>query len=111
MLAFNMETKEIVFLKDCWRADVDGMEKEGEICALLESKGVPNIALFGNGKGDHVRRHVTLTHAQKREVGMVVEGYGTPRLILDVSGRRRSTFDFVQVLTGVREYNCRCHDG
>jgi hypothetical protein len=37
MLAFNMETKEIVFLQDYWRADVDGMEKEGEIYALLES--------------------------------------------------------------------------
>jgi len=31
----------IVFLKDYWRADVDGMEKEGEIYALLESKDVP----------------------------------------------------------------------
>jgi hypothetical protein len=44
MLAFNMETREVVFLKDYWRADVDGMEKEGKIYALLESKDVPNIA-------------------------------------------------------------------
>ena len=27
MMAFNMELREIVFLKDYWRADVDGMEK------------------------------------------------------------------------------------
>jgi len=46
MLAFNMETKQVVFLKDYWRADVDGMEKEGEIHAILESKGVPNIAFW-----------------------------------------------------------------
>jgi hypothetical protein len=60
MLAFDMETREIVFLKDYWRADVDGMEKEGEIYALLESNRVPNIAPFG--KGNDVRDHTTLTH-------------------------------------------------
>jgi hypothetical protein len=49
MLAFNTETREIVFLKDYWRANVDGMKKEGEIYALLESKGVPNIAPFERG--------------------------------------------------------------
>ena len=27
MLAFNIETREVIFLKDYWRADVDGMEK------------------------------------------------------------------------------------
>jgi hypothetical protein len=43
MLAFNMETRDVIFVKDYWRADVDGMEKEGEIYALPESKGVPNI--------------------------------------------------------------------
>ncbi|KAF8234088.1 hypothetical protein L208DRAFT_1394550, partial [Tricholoma matsutake] len=58
MLAFDMETREIVFLKDYWRADVDGMEKEGEIYALLESNRVPNIAPFG--KGNDVRDHMTL---------------------------------------------------
>ena len=65
LLAFNMETKEIVFLKDYWRADVDGMEKEGEIYALLEAKGVLNIAPFG--KRNDVRHHTTLTHALRNE--------------------------------------------
>jgi hypothetical protein len=65
MLAFNTETREIVFLKDYWRADVDGMKKEGEIYALLESKGVPNIAPFG--KGNDVRCHMTLTHTLRNE--------------------------------------------
>jgi hypothetical protein len=60
MLAFSMETREVVFLKDYWRADVDGMMKEGKIYALLESKGVPNIAPFG--KGNDVRDHISLTH-------------------------------------------------
>jgi hypothetical protein len=65
MLAFNMETSEIVFLKDYWRADVVGMKKEGEIYALLESKGVPNIAPFG--KGNDIRHHKTLTHTLRNE--------------------------------------------
>ena len=63
MLAFNTETEEIIFLKDYWRADVDGMEKEGEIYALLESKSIPNIAPFG--KGNDVRDHTSLTHTLK----------------------------------------------
>ena len=65
MLAFNMEMTEIVFLKDYWRADVDGMEKEGEIYTLLESMGVPNIAPFGNG--NDVRHHTTLKHVLRNE--------------------------------------------
>jgi hypothetical protein len=65
MLAFNMEMREIVFLKDYWRADVDGMEKEGEIYALLEAKGVLNIAPFG--EGDNVRHHTTLTHTLRNK--------------------------------------------
>jgi hypothetical protein len=65
MLAFNTETREIVFLKDYWRADVEGMKKEGDIYALLESKGVPNIAPFG--KGNDVRHHTTLTHTLRNE--------------------------------------------
>ena len=65
MLAFNMETREVIFLKDYWRADVDGMEKEGEIYALLESKNVPNIAPFG--KGNDVGNHTTITHTLRNE--------------------------------------------
>jgi len=47
MLAYDIETKDAVFLKDYLRVDVDGMEKEGEIYVLLESNRVPNIAPFG----------------------------------------------------------------
>ena len=66
MLAFDMEAREIVFLKDYWRADVDGMEKEGEIYVLLESNHVPNIALFG--KGNDVCNHMTLTHTLRNKL-------------------------------------------
>jgi hypothetical protein len=38
---------------------------EGKIYALLESKGVPNIAPFG--KGNDVRDHMSLTHTLRDE--------------------------------------------
>jgi hypothetical protein len=60
MLAFDVEAREIVLLKDNWRADVDGMKKEGEIYAWLESKHVLNIAPFG--KWNNVCDHTTLMH-------------------------------------------------
>jgi len=41
------------------------MEKEGDIYALLESKGVPNIAPFG--KGNNVRDHTSLTHVLRNK--------------------------------------------
>ena len=54
MLAFNTEMSKIVFLKDYWRADVGGMEKEGKIYVLF-------------GKGDDVRDHTALTHTLRNE--------------------------------------------
>ena len=65
MLAFDMEKGEIVFLKDYWRTDLDGIEKEGDIYSLLESSRVPNIPPFG--KGNDVRDHKTLTHTLRDE--------------------------------------------
>jgi hypothetical protein len=60
MLAFGMEAEKIVFSKDYWRADVDGMEKEGRTYVLLELNCVPNIAPFG--KWNDVCDHSTLMH-------------------------------------------------
>jgi hypothetical protein len=56
MLVFDMETRYIIFLKEYWRADVDGMEKETEIYALLELKGVPNILPFEKGTMSAITR-------------------------------------------------------
>jgi hypothetical protein len=65
MLVLDMDMREIFFLKAYWRADVDSMEKEGEIYALLESNRVPNTAPFG--KGNDVRNHTTLMHTLRNE--------------------------------------------
>ena len=104
-----METREIVFLKDYWRADVDGMEKEGEIYALLESKGVPNIPPFG--KGNDVRDHMTLTHTLRDEkwacwsrAMVLLRQY---RMTLDVVARHlisfNSSWEFVGAIADAME--------
>jgi hypothetical protein len=52
-------------LKDYWRVDVDRMEKEGEIYALLESKDILNIVPFG--KENDVSDHISLIHMLRDE--------------------------------------------
>ena len=87
---------------------MDGMEKEGQIYALLESKGVPNIAPFG--KGNDVRNHEPHTFAQRRCMGMLVKGYGglrQYRMSLDVVARPltsfRSSHEFVSAIADAME--------
>jgi hypothetical protein len=63
MFAFDVEAGDIVFLKDCWRADVDGMKEEGEIYARLESDNAPNVAPFG--KGNDVHNHDPYAYAER----------------------------------------------
>ena len=70
------------------------MEKEGEIYAILESKGVPNIAPFG--KGNDVRDHMSLTHTLRDEewacwsrVMVLLSQY---RMSLDVVARLLTSF-------------------
>ena len=48
MVAVDVETRELLFVKVYWRASVDGMEKEGDIYGILESHQVPHIAPFGH---------------------------------------------------------------
>ena len=104
MLAFDMGTSEIVFLKDYWRANVNGVEKEGDIYALLELNRVPNIAPFG--KGNDVRDHTTLTHTLRDEKwacwsrDMVVL---RPQALPDIPRCCRSAVDFILLLAGVHE--------
>ena len=65
MFAFDVEANKIVFLKDYWRPDVAGIEKEGEIYELLEGKNVPNIPSFGTG--NDVLDHKTVTDTLRHE--------------------------------------------
>jgi hypothetical protein len=71
------------------------MMKEGKICALLESKGVPNIAPFG--KGNDVRDYMSLTHTLRDEkwacwsrIMVLLRQY---RMSLDVVARHLTSFN------------------
>ena len=66
ILAYDLVARRLVFLKDCWRSDIEGKEKESDIYALLEQAKVPNIAPFGSG--DDVRNHATITQNLRNEV-------------------------------------------
>jgi hypothetical protein len=65
MLALDVEAEKLLLLNNYWRADVDGTEKEGNVYALLESKGVSNIAPFG--RGNDLPSHMTLTYTLRHE--------------------------------------------
>lgn len=58
--AYDIVNKKRVFLKDYWRVDEPGMEKEGDIYAELKKHGVRHIPSFDCG-GD-VYHHHTLAH-------------------------------------------------
>jgi hypothetical protein len=104
MLAFDVEAGEIVFLKDYWRADVDGMEKEGEIYERLESNHVANIATFG--KGNDARNHTTLTHTlrnekwacRSREMALLVEYRMTLKVVGQNLASFKSSWEFVSAI-------------
>ena len=109
MLAFDMEKEKIVFLKDYWRADVDGMEKEGKIYELLEKHKVPNIPPFG--RGNDVRDHRTLTNTLREKTWacsskemVLLRQY---RMTLDVVARPLTSFsssrEFVSAIADAME--------
>jgi len=46
---YDLEDDVVRFLKDTWRADVEGMEKESDILAYLNEKGVENVPTLTAG--------------------------------------------------------------
>jgi hypothetical protein len=62
--AYDVVNEKVVFLKDYWRVDEPGMEKEGDIYAALKEHDVRHIASFDCG-GD-INNHHTLAHTLKQ---------------------------------------------
>jgi hypothetical protein len=58
--AYNIERGRKVFVKDMWRVDLPGIEKEGETYKLLWDAQVRNIAVC-SAAGD-IHNHATRTH-------------------------------------------------
>ena len=73
LMAFDVVTKEFVFVKDYWRVEAPGMKKESDIYRLLEESRVPNIAPFGNGND-------VLCPAWSKKDGLVLKVVMTPNL-------------------------------
>ncbi|KAH9020340.1 hypothetical protein EDB84DRAFT_578182 [Lactarius hengduanensis] len=46
-IAYDPETTNLVYLKDFWRTDRDGIQKEGDVYRELHDAQVPNIARLG----------------------------------------------------------------
>jgi hypothetical protein len=105
MLAFNMETSEVVFSEGLLES---GCGQYGEGRRNLCDTGIKGCSKYrAFWKGERCQRsHDPNAYTEKREVGLLVERNGAPRTIQDVSESRRSAFDFVQLLMGVRECNC-----
>ena len=59
-VAFNLQRGRQVYLKDMWRVDLPGIEKEGEAYRLMEEAQVRNI-LPCSAAGD-IKDHHTCTH-------------------------------------------------
>jgi Fungal protein kinase len=55
-IAYDMETGNLVYLKDFWRVDHPGIQKEGDVYRELHEAEVPNIATMGRAGDVHVIR-------------------------------------------------------
>ena len=97
MLACDIETREIIFLKDSHRADVDEIKKEGDTYSLLESHSVPNIPPVVKGNDFH--NYTSLTNTPGDIILL--------RMSLGVATRQLTTFKssqaFVNAVAGATE--------
>ncbi|CAA7269062.1 unnamed protein product [Cyclocybe aegerita] len=59
--AYDLEEKKVVFLKDTWRADCEGMEKESDILKGLNAAGVRYVPKFQCGDDIPGTYHSTIT--------------------------------------------------
>jgi hypothetical protein len=86
-IAWDLHRNQKVFVKDTWRMDLPGIEKEGETYRLMEEAQVKNIAQC-SASGD-IKNQCTLTHlymdklwACKAEKPLVLHCHY--RLVLDI---------------------------
>jgi len=77
-VAMSVETKRLVFLKDSWRPDVDGVKAEGYWYGVLRQRRAKHIGAFSHGSDVYGTKNFirckdkkqrTLTHLYAREHG------------------------------------------
>src|SRR6266404_3217536 len=111
-IGYDMETTNLVYLKDFWRTDLPGIQKEGDVYRELHSAQVSNIARLGlvgdvprtpgsvgTEPGD-VQRTRTQDFGDGRSRARV-EPYVHYRLVLETLGRPLTTFKSTRQLCEV----------
>ena len=95
-IAYDVQRRKRVFLKDSWRVMLEGSAPEGEIYARLHKHSVPNIPSCSQaGYIGNELYHASRTHEFDTECGHSahVMPYRHYRLVLDTIGRPLETFN------------------
>ena len=106
--AYHTEQRAIVFMKDYWRVDANGIEKEGDIYKKLHENEVPHTPLFDCG-GDVLQGQETLGHTHTfrmwREIN--IDCYRHYRMGILTVGRSllrfKSSHEYVSAITDAIE--------
>jgi len=107
--AYDLGSGTVVFLKDYWRIDAPGMEKEGDIYEELKKHRVPHIAPFD--RGDDVLDHRTVTQDLRGEPWVYptkeMSCHKHYRLMLNLVGHEitnfNSSWEFVNAIADAME--------
>jgi serine/threonine protein kinase len=112
-VAYDIERRTKVYLKDTWRVDLPGIEREGETYKLLWEAHVRNLALC-SAAGD-IEGHHTLTHIFQNEpwacrVKSALVPHQHYRLVLDVIGQSLTKFSssYEMLCSTLDALNCTC---
>jgi hypothetical protein len=103
---YDVQTKQCVFLKDTWRIDLPGLEKEGSIYECLHDAGVCNIAPFVRGEDiphHHTRTHEFVSKSWARPIPSDLRPHQHYQLVLGVIGidlkKFKSSWELVNAMS------------
>jgi hypothetical protein len=94
-IVYDVLTAQRVVMKDTWRIDLRGMEKEGAIYECLHKAGVSNIAPFERGediRDHHTRTHDFVSQPWARPIPRDLRPHQQYRLVLGVVGLDLTSF-------------------
>ena len=102
-VAFDLQRGRQVYLKDTWRVDLPGIEKEGETYRLMEEAQVLNISPC-SAAGD-IKDHCTCTHLYNNKpwackARKELVPHHNYRLVLDIIGGSLTTFSSSREMLG-----------
>ena len=95
-VVYDVQNKNLAYLKDTWRIDLPGLEMEGAIYECLHKAGVSNIAplVCGNDIPDqHTRTEEFVSEPWARTIRNDLRAHQHYRLVLGVIGRDLKKFE------------------